>query len=295
MEQQPAQRPLSWIISTIQDGRFLKLVFLGMLGLSVGAVLQDFREMVANAPVDFPATTRTDPAPLELPKPGDQTRPYFPRTMPLGPGSKKPSLPGYFGPFDSEVMAGPLQFHFGEGDKATAIGTIDAGAAARFAEFLKTHDREITELHLHSPGGSVTDALSLSRQIRSAGISTNVPDHAYCASACPLVLAGGLYRSAGKQAFIGVHQAYALPTAIGSLHRGMAEAQTISAACQQLLVDMGVDLKVWVRALETPPQSLYFFTQDEMSRYRLANNRGKTGTPEFREKIADVNNLSVTE
>ena len=294
MEPSPAQRPLSWIISTIQDGRFLKIVFLGMLGLSAGAVLQDFSEMVANAPVDLPEARRTDPAPLKLPRPGDQTRPYFPKTMPLGPGSKKPDLPGYFGPLDSATIAGPLQFHFGEGDKATAIGTIDSGAAARFADFLKLHDRQITELYLHSPGGSVTDALSLSRQIRDAGISTRVPDHAYCASACPLVLAGGLFRTAGKQAFIGVHQAYALPTAIGSLHRGMADAQTISAACQQLLVDMGVDLKVWVRALETPPQSLYFFTQDELTRYQLANQRQKIGTPNLRNLLENAANPEPT-
>lgn len=295
MEESLAKRPLSWVITTIQDGRFLKVVFLGMLGLSAGAVLQDFREMVANAPVDLPGANRTKPAPLELPKPGDQTRPYFPKTMPLGPGSKKPILPGYFGPLDSATMAGPLQFHFGEGDKATAIGSIDAGAAARFAEFLKKHDREITELHLHSPGGSVTDALSLSRQIRAAGISTRVPDNGYCASACPLVLAGGLYRSAGKQAFIGVHQAYALPTAVGSLHRGMADAQTVSAACQQLLIDMGVDLKVWVKALETPPQSLYFFTPDELSRYHLANHPGKMGKPSFRNQIARTSETVANE
>ena len=289
METDLKQRPLSWIISTIQDGRFLKVVFLGMLGLSAGAVLQDFNEMVANAPVDLPGASRTSPAPLELPRPGDQTRPYFPKTMPVGPGAKKPDLPGYFGPFDSAVMAGPLQFHFGEGDKATAIGSIDAGAATRFAEFLQTHDRQITELSLHSPGGSVTDALSLSRQIRKAGISTRVPDHAYCASACPLVLAGGLHRSAGKQAFIGVHQAYALPTTVGSLHKGMADAQTISAACQQLLVDMGVDLKVWVKALETPPQSLYFFTPDELRRFQLANKLQKIARPDFRNEIANAN------
>ncbi len=295
MEHTPAQRPLSWIVSTIQDGRFLKVVFLGMLGLSAGAVLQDFREMVANAPVDLPGASRTTPTPLELPKPGDQTRPYFPKTMPVGPGLKKPNLPGYFGPLDSETMAGPLQFHFGEDDKATAIGTIDAGAAARFTAFLKNHDRQITELYLHSPGGSVTDALSLSRQVRNAGISTRVPDHAYCASACPLVLAGGLFRSAGQQAFIGVHQAYTLPTAVGSLHRGMADAQIISAACQQLLVDMGVDLNVWVKALETPPQSLYFFTPDELTRYQLANKRQRTSKPKFRSVLNNVNNLEPTE
>jgi len=273
------RRPLTALISTIQDGRFLRVVFLGMLGLSVGTLAYDFNIMVANAPVGLPGSQRLEPAPMRLPAPGDQTRRYLPKTMPLGPSRKKPNLPGYFGPLDGSVISGPMQFFIGPEGQATGLGTIDPGAAERLEKFLQENDRQIGELFLHSPGGSVGDALAMGRMIRSAGISTQVPADGYCASSCPLLLASGLYRKAGERAFVGVHQVYALPTAIGSVHSGMADAQSISALCQQLLVDMGVDLKVWVKAMETPSQSLYLFTHDEMARFNLANGAQRIAKP----------------
>ena len=165
-----------------------------------------------------------------------------------------------------------MKFALGVEGRASALGTINAGSASRLKKFLASHDREsVSELVLHSPGGSVGDALAMARMIRSAGISTSVPENGYCASSCPLVLASGLYRSAGNHSFIGVHQVFALPNAIGTLQQGMSDGQTVSALCQQLLVDMGVDLNVWVRAMQTPPAQLYVFTPDELSRFRLAN------------------------
>ncbi|MEN0002475.1 MAG: hypothetical protein AAF940_16490, partial [Pseudomonadota bacterium] len=62
-----------------------------------------------------------------------------------------------------------------------------------------------------------------------------------------------------------------LPQAVGTLQTGMRDAQFITALCQQLLVDMGVDLQVWLKASQTPPAQLYVFTPDELTRFRLAN------------------------
>lgn len=283
------KRPLTALIETIQNGRFLKGVFLAMLALSVGTVAQDLNEMIANAPGGNPGLQRLEPAPFDLPKPGDQTRPYLPKTMPLGPSRRKPQLPGYFGPLDSSVMSGPMIFSLGGDGKASGIGTILPGTADRLEEFLKQHDREIGELHLHSPGGSVSDALAMGRMIRAEGISTRVPSNAYCASSCPLLLASGLYRSAGENTFVGVHQIYTAASTTGSLQRGMADAQSVSALCQQLLVDMGVDLQVWVKAMATPPAQLYLFTADELSRFKLANAPKRTARPKPR-PIARVEN-----
>ena len=279
------KRPLTSLVGTIQDGRFLRVVFLGMLALTVGTVAQDYSAMLASAPEGQPGLQRIEPTPMDLPKPGDQTRPYLPRTMPLGPDRGRPDLPGYRGPLDGPAMSQPMEFAVLADGRASAVGTSDPGSATRFEEFLADNDKQIGELTLHSPGGSVADALSISRAIRAAGISTRVSSNGYCASSCPLLLAGGLYRSAGENAYIGVHQVYAAPTANGTLQRGMADAQTVSALCQQLLVDMGVDLKVWVRAIETPAAQLYLFTPDELSRYGLANGRRAVTRPERREPI----------
>ncbi|MEL7430777.1 MAG: hypothetical protein AAFN43_12365 [Pseudomonadota bacterium] len=277
-----AERPLTAFLQTVADGRFLKVVFLAMLGVCVIILVQDYQTLLANAPQGLPGDRRGQPAPLTLPSPGDQTRRYFPRTMPLGPSRKKPDLPGWLDPLDGETMASPMQFVLGSDGRVSAVGTIDPGAADRLKAFLETHGEGIAEVTLHSPGGSVSDAIAMGRAIRTAGISTAVAAHGYCASACPLILASGLYRKVGEEAFVGVHQVYALPSSVGTLQSGMRDAQFITALCQQLLVDMEVNLQVWLKASQTPPDQLYIFTPDELVRFRLANYQQAIAKPSQR-------------
>lgn len=282
----PRTKALSSVLETlvraIQDGRFLRMVFFVMLALSAGAVGYDFTQMVANAPGTLPGSTRLEPAPMELPKPGDQTRPYLPRTMPLGPSRDRPLLPGYFGPLDSAAMASPMAFFRGPDGAFSAVGTITPGTAERLADFLEENDKQLGIMHLHSPGGSVSDALAMARAIRAAGISTDVPANGYCASSCPLVLSSGLFRTAGERSWIGVHQVYAPPPATGTLQRGMSDAQTVSALCQALLVDMGVDPRLWIYAMQTPSAQLYVLTPEQISTLRLANYRQALARPTAR-------------
>jgi hypothetical protein len=64
------------------------------------------------------------------------------------------------------------------------------------------------------------------------------------------VFAGGVERSVGDKAIVGVHQLAAIGSA-GDLPRDeMNVAQDISARCQRYLADMGVNLQVWVHAME---------------------------------------------
>lgn len=281
------RRPLTAFLATVQDGRFLKFVFLGMLGLTVGTLGMDFQQMVANAPEMTPGSQRLEPAPMSLPKPGDQTRPYLPRTMPLGPQRETPRLPGYFGPLNSEVMAQPMKFYVGSGGRVSGIGTIAPGTSKRFAAFLEENAKQVTTLHLHSPGGSVSDALAMSKLARAEGINTRVPANAYCASSCPIVLSGGLYRSAGKNAWVGVHQIYAPPPSSGTLQRGMSDAQSVSAVVQDVLVEHGVDPKVWIYAMRTPSAELYVFRAAQLSRLNLANGRIARTLPSPRPQPAE--------
>ncbi|MEM9731967.1 MAG: ATP-dependent Clp protease proteolytic subunit [Pseudomonadota bacterium] len=266
-----ARRPLSAFLGTIQDGRFLKIVFLAMLACTVAVLGLDLREMVERDVSTVPGLQRMEPAPMDLPRPGDQTRPYLPRTMPLGPSRDTPVLPGYFGPLDSQVMAAPMDFHRGPNGNYSAIGTIAPGTAKRFAAYLAENPKQIDTLYLHSPGGSVSDGLAMAKAVRAAGINTRVPAHGYCASSCPIVMSGGLYRSAGERAWVGVHQIYAPPPASGTLQRGMSDAQTVSAEVQNLLVQHGVDPQVWIFAMQTPSASLYVLRPDQLRRWRMAN------------------------
>jgi hypothetical protein len=50
----------------------------------------------------------------------------------------------------------------------------------------------------------------------------------------------------------------------------MNVAQNISARCQRYLGDMGVNLQVWVHAMETPHDKLFVFKPDELRSLNLA-------------------------
>jgi hypothetical protein len=132
-----------------------------------------------------------------------------------------------------------------------ATGTITPGTAAAFAGEIDKRGGYVKTVVLHSPGGSVTDALDMGRLIRKKGFVTEVEDGRYCASS-------------------GVHQV----TAIG--HEGAAPAdvmqhvQRVSAECQRYLRDMGVDALVWIRAMETPAEELFTFKPDELLTLKLA-------------------------
>lgn len=134
--------PLVRMVQTIQDGRFLRVLFLAMLGLSLGTVGYDFQQLVANAPGTLPGSQRREPAPFDLPTPGDQTRPYLPRTIPLSPDRGKPNLPGYFGPVDGSEIAQEMTFHKGPNGEVSAVGTITPGTSKRLRSFLTDNKKK---------------------------------------------------------------------------------------------------------------------------------------------------------
>jgi hypothetical protein len=151
-----------------------------------------------------------------------------------------------------------------------ATGTITPGMAELFAAEVGKRGSYIKTVVLQSPGGSVRDALAMGRLIREKKFATEIEGGRYCASSCPLVFAGGIERRAGAKAAIGVHQvsAPAADTLPGSAV--MEDAQQISAQCQQYLREMGVDLEMWIHAMETPSDRLYYFRPDELLALKLA-------------------------
>jgi hypothetical protein len=110
----------------------------------------------------------------------------------------------------------------------------------------------------------------MGRLIRERKFATEVETGKYCASSCPLVFAGGVERRAGDKAVIGVHQVAAITTATNGPPRDeMSVAQNISARCQRYLGEMGVNLQVWVHAMETPHDKLFIFKSDELKSLNL--------------------------
>ena len=147
-------------------------------------------------------------------------------------------------------------------------GRIDPGTANLLKALLDQPGERVRTLVVHSPGGSVADAIAMARLLRERKIDTSVPADGYCASACPLFFAGGVQRLAGEGAWIGVHQVYAVPLAGNAKPRdiggSIADIQATIAECQQLLVDMGVKPEVWIKAMKTPPEALYVLTPEEL-------------------------------
>lgn len=257
-------------LAALPDGSVLRVVFLCLLSMSATVLALDFRDLVeAEGGIDLTWTPRT-PVPLARPGGGDHVRPYLPMTRPQDDGASRPGRPKL--PFDlpEEAESGTMRFERVAGGRVVAVGRIEPGTATAFASFLSRQGGEVKSIVLHSPGGSVRDALEMARAIRDAGIDTEVPDDAYCASSCPLVFAGGVKRLAGPMAWVGVHQVYALAGTGGSLQQGMSAAQEISAVCQQALVEFGVDPRLWIHAMQTPKEKIYMLTPGQMSEYKLS-------------------------
>ena len=161
-----------------------------------------------------------------------------------------------------------------------ATGTIMVGTAEQFAAEIAKRGSYVKRIVLRSPGGSVRDALAMGRLIRKMQFSTEVEAGRYCASSCPLVFAGGVERRAASNAAIGVHQVAAVGGDDLSAAASMDEAQKISAECQQYLRDMGIDLALWIHAMETPREELYYLQPAELLALKLATvvDDGKSRT-----------------
>jgi hypothetical protein len=195
------------------------------------------------------------PAGLEAPvAPGDQRRRFAPRDLP-----KLPAV----GDMPSRLLFEQ------DGDTVRLAGSIAPGDGARFSEWLAGQPAPPARVTLNSVGGSVDDALAIGRAIRAAGLATLVPADRLCLSACPYMLAGGVTRSVGAGAAVGVHQHYHgentyLPAflAVEDIQRGQADVMTY-------LAEMGVDPMLLVPALATPPAEIYVLVPDELARYGL--------------------------
>ena len=187
---------------------------------------------------------------------------------PLLPDSDKRLTPL---PKPEGILAKPMTIELLGGGKLMATGTITPGISKAFATEIDKRGDYIKTVVLNSPGGSIADAIAMGRLIREKKFSTEVEAGKYCASSCPLLFAGGIERRAGDGAVIGVHQVAAVASAANSPPRDeMSAAQDVSARCQRYLAEMGINLQVWVHAMETPHDKLFVFKPDELKALNLA-------------------------
>lgn len=246
-----------WIarLAGIEDGAILRFAFFALLAGTASVLYLDYRELSSATPADLSFT----PEPILPPAsaPGESGRPRPPVTT------------------APETLEEPLQIALGSGGVLSLTGTIDPGAADRFATEIAARGEYVTTVLLDSPGGSVNDALKIGRLILEKGLSTEVPDGKLCASSCPIIFASGKTRIAGREAAIGVHQIYAAALSASPVDAlsvagvAMADAQAMTAEITRYLGTAGVDPALWLHALETPPDRLYYLSTEEMEALKL--------------------------
>ena len=258
-----AQRPgIVARLAAISDGAIIRTAFFAMLAGTLTVLYIDYGEL-SEADVTNLAT------PLQ---------PVLPAFDPDSPST----APGPAVTSDFDALKKPLSVSLGSGGTLEVRGTIDPGSAERFAAEIGARGEYVQTVVFDSPGGSVEDAMAIGRLISEGGYATEVVAGALCASSCPLAFAGGRERRATPQSAIGVHQIYAtvaagqLPAGIRAAGDAMSEAQKTTAIVTRHLVAMGIDPALWLHALETPPDRLYYLSPEELVDYRLVTEMAAT-------------------
>lgn len=240
-------------MARIDDGHIMRAAFYILLCAAIVFVGLDVREMIDRgtaAPAYDPLYR--DPAIL----PPALTR-GVPDAPPVDPAAKP------------DALRQPIRFTLEQGGIMKAEGAIDPGAADRFKAELDQRGEYVKSVTLDSPGGSVSDAISMSALIRERKLDTHVASRGLCASSCPIVFAGGVRRQAEKDAIIGVHQVFSGGGPQPSPEQAMSSAQTTTARIARHLEQMGIAPGLWLKALETPPDRLAYLTGQEMIDFRL--------------------------
>lgn len=246
-----------WVqrVADLDDGNILRVAFFALLIGTASVLYVDYRELTEN-----------EGAALAVP-----AQPILPPFNPDGPSDgANPTVTT-----SPERLEQPLEIALGTGGELHLTGSIDVGSAERFAAEIAARGEYVQTVVLDSPGGSVMDALAIGSLIHDNGLATKVAAGSLCASSCPIVFASGATRIASPEAAIGVHQIYAAAlsgdqqNALRVAGTAMSGAQTATAEIISHLTKTGVDPALWLHALETPPDRLYYFTTEEMTRLRL--------------------------
>ena len=149
-------------------------------------------------------------------------------------------------------------------------GKIVSGDALRFASLLSNMREKPDLVALHSPGGNVSEALSIGKKVREQGLSSGVLAGAVCLSSCPYILAGGEERVVSLRGIVGMHQHYYdqpryIPVvfAVEDIQKGQGETM-------QHLIDMEVDPSLLLYSLNTPPEQIYALVEEELINTSIA-------------------------
>lgn len=245
---QPAQpngthRILRWLLG----GQMALAVLLVVVDL--GPTLPQFLQQTSTPEMDRPT------------QPGDQTRLYQPLcpTNPARDGNR--DMP-------RRLVAETIMI---EGQSAVLLrGAIARGDGARIAEELRQGTPALVAFD--SPGGSVSDALTIGTTLRAIDADTRLDDDAICLSACPYMFVGGVLRSVSSTARVGVHQHSFGESTILPAFLAVEDIQRGQAGVLRHLDEMGIDLRIMGPALATAADEIYILTADELRDWNVISD-----------------------
>lgn len=216
-----------------------------------------------------------------------------------------------------------------------AEGEIKPGSAAEFRKVFKQVGKRNLPVVIRSPGGSMEAALEIGRMIRKRGLDVAVgytiykgcaphdktcklpkeqkgvyrgqPSefYAFCTSACPLILAAGTDRIAGRNTYVGVHQVrttwvqqriyyrekYRIVNGKKKvLERKEVKRKTVKSfekagmdkrlrkTLTAYLKDMGIDLGILEDMEWASPQDMYRLPESRLKQLNLVTSAGAVGT-----------------
>lgn len=241
-------------LRAFDDGAIMRAVFYVLLAAVVVALASDYRQLREESARQAQRPEMANPI---LP-------PFVPGEETAAP-SHRPDVTA-----DPARLRQTMTMTLAAGGTLLLEGTIDVGAAPRFAAEMDRIGEYVERIDLNSPGGSVLDALAIAREIRERELTTRVEAGSLCASSCPLILAGGAERIVVEGAAVGVHQIFSPGRQGLSVDAEISGTQTVTAKITRHLEAMDVDPALWLHALETPPRQLYYLTVGELTDYRLA-------------------------
>lgn len=247
-----------WTAATLLRGALLAQCALALLVVVV--------DLPANIFGHFHAAEPRAPSPTVPVSPGNQTRLFDPQKLYVD--RRAPDMPSGDGvPTRLEFSVAEVA---GRDGAALITGTIAEGDAQRFAEWLNALPEVPSAFALHSPGGAVSEALTIGRTIRETGLSVVVDADAICFSACPYVLAGGVEREVSRRAYVGVHQHYFDENTYLPAFLLVSDIQVGQGEVMNYLGEMGIDPMLMAKSLMTPPDEIYILLPEELDALKLS-------------------------
>jgi hypothetical protein len=158
-------------------------------------------------------------------------------------------------------------------------GRLDPGDDAHFLWSLSRLRRGGTiEVHLSSPGGSVLAAMKIADIVHRAGLTTQVPYRATCASACVLVFAAGLARIADANATIAVHSV-GMPGQADLDQKLIENGETLAATTvmARIMSSYGAPPSVVGKMVATPTEEAAVLTRADLEAWNVRITRFVSG------------------